>query len=326
MKENIEKLTLLIFPFLLAISVCYNNGYWSLYAINVYDYYQVTDILKDIAIPSFRFMSIALLPFTVAIAIAISFLQNTNKNDLSNKKEADSSSEAEESNKQSSIKKPKSFKENAKELILIMLGMLIFLLLASGAIFVSILLSSYSDDIDLAITYLKSFETLPIEALCICIIAPLISSFILVAANKNKPGEENDNISKLTTFLSCILFTLLLAYNAGRFDAWKVALGYDFYFKFDKNKNPQKYLGKLDKYYFFAHDDRMFMYKPKFKFRLDTISYSPQISIIHEDELKNLRMVHYQTGKLLRPLWLYGKFTLMYPDSVYNKKAVISDK
>lgn len=303
MKESLEKWLLFVVPFLLAISICYNNGYWSPYPINIYEYYQVSDILKGIAMPSFRFISLALLPLLVSISIIIQSLKAdapARTKEEENKIDAAVKKKTEETDKQTGLNKGHRYRWLNYLLAGVMAGVGM-LLVFTPIVLASVFLSPYLDEEKFIKIYFTALSSSIARGVMACFLVPLFIGFVVLLQQDQHNPPKNSPASKVALLMSMLLTTLTLAYQSGRIDAYKIISGYDFYYLLDNKDVPHKYLGKLDKYFFFLDDIRIIDPKGTMDMRVDTMTYSAVISIVSDDSLKSLPLVHYNTFSTVIP-------------------------
>jgi hypothetical protein len=314
MKEYLEKILLYIVPFLIAISICYNNGYWSLYPINIYEYYQVTDILKAVAMPAFSFISLAFFPLLIAgVVLSLSF--NLSKVTTPNDETKSTYVPPFVEKIFSKIDKLQFLKSKLFYVpVFILLLLLISYLLIKSIYSMWILLidlSPYSDDKQFIEIYFNVADKGFIRSIEACIVVPFtiaMAAFLLYLPNSS-PSQPIKAASKTFFFTLSIIIVLTLSYNAGRIDAYKIIAGYDFYFIIDSKNEPHKYLGRLDKYFFFLDDNKIIKSEKSMR-KLNEMPYSTRLSIISEDSLKALQLHRYNPSIIIGDSNYYKAFQI----------------
>jgi hypothetical protein len=318
MKDYLEKLLLYVVPFLIITSICYSNGYWSLYPINIYDYYQPTDILKAVALPTFNFISIALLPLTIALCITVVSIRiksSVTKPALT-REEKDAAALLIINNNAlyRALDKIKLF-NNKYFLIIFFLVFLIIFTYAGGKAIISLWeaslgLSPYFDDKDFMNYYLMILDKGTLRSIQALGIIPSLIAIGAIVVNANEDSFFKPLIvaTKLFTISMTIMMVFTLSYNAGKIDAYKIVAGYDFYYMIDKKNEPHKYLGKLDKYFFFLDDNRAIKDKKTMSLLSSKVYYSARISIIGEDSLKAFQLYRYNTEVRTTDSAFYNNF------------------
>lgn len=285
MKISLDKAVLLLIPYLLALSIFYNNGYWSLFSLSIFNYYEVQDIVKDIAWPLFKFGGLLIAPLFLAILMYVSIYKNESQKSAEEiKTEQD---EIKKAWKEMPFKK-KVF--NFGRFILILsLSSVVFLLVVSV---VTIIFYPIEDDGAFVLKYLDSLSKYFNLRLLYFALFVLIASMTIA---KRVQGVSGIDGMKTAVAILMLSLTALIAYHYGRIEAYKIISGTDFRYWIDKKGNGRKYLTKVNKNYLFL-DDAQYINPNGNDYKLDTLNYNPQIVIISEDSLKSIELGYFGTS------------------------------
>jgi hypothetical protein len=277
---QIEKVVLLGITYLTLLSICYNNGYWSLFKINVFNYYGVQDILKGAVAPLFQFGGLLALPILVVFILALLLFKKINE---------EAQKEAQKDNERKSEVK-------FGKLQTIALG--IFAIIVIPCVIAVLIISPFllfpiEEQGDFALLYLNSIPGPSVgRALLVCTILPVYWSLFFNVIKLLTKEQAFKGIFILSSFSS----TFLIAYHYGRLDAFKIVSGYEFRYWVDENKLPHKYIAKVNNYNMFLEDRHYVLHNDSLNFRLDTLHYVPLINVISEDSLKGLSLEYYHAA------------------------------
>lgn len=282
MKISFDKILLYLIPYLLIISLCYNNGYWSLFNLNIFQYYQVQDILKAISMPAFRFIGLTTLPVMIIAASMLSWSEAPiiiDKDKLKKwqrpKRPLDKPAET-----------PKWQRLIAAITLLAFIAC-ILIIAVSGTI---VYLSPYYDESYFIDGYIGTLEEISIaRVISMCFIIPFAIGIIYDIMIEDR--SYND-IRIMMTMMS-VFVTFAIAYHFGRLDAYKIILGTDFEYWVNKKGKPYKMLGKVDKFYFFSNDDSYVRFEDMNSRLFDSIYYYNSVIILSDDSLKAIELGMY---------------------------------
>lgn len=278
---SLDKAILALITYLTLLSICYTNGYWSLFEINIFNYYGVQDILKSTVAPLFKFGGLLALPLLIIALTVLLLFKKINE-------EAEKESEA--------LAKAQIGKKNGLlfNLFIIFIGIpglvSILIIVIVGPFF----LFPVEDEGDFALMYLKS---LPVEsilrALFACLMLPMCLPLVLDFIRVLTQSQAR----KLTVIIISFVSTLFISYHYGRIDALKLVSGYEFFYWIDNASIPHKYIAKVGSYNIFLQDLHYIKHDDSLKFSLDTLRYTGMVNVISEDSLKGLSLHYYHKTK-----------------------------
>jgi hypothetical protein len=276
MKINLSQLGILIIPYLILASLCYTSGYWSNVKIDIFNYYQVQDILKGLANPLFGFVGLTFYPLVTVASIMASWQEKQKENPKSVWPKPDEND---------SIVTRIALYFFATLFVIIIVGVVLgILILFIGAI--SAILFPIEDLYAFARIYLSTLTWIDwARAAVMLFLGPIITAW-LVKEHIQKP------IAKLGGLLGSAIFPLIIAYHFGKMDSYKVLTGLEFRY-LETASRPLKYLGKADTYYFFSEDRGYVPYCNGAPTRLTNDRYDQSIRIISADSLKHLELRRY---------------------------------
>jgi len=291
MKISIKRLSVTVIPYLIVASLCYTSGYWSNIKIDIYNYYQVQDILKGLANPLFGFIGLGFYPVVSLISILSSWHEKEPK------KEPTPAAQDEE-------QEVNAWWENALIYLLAVPAIGILVALVFGILFtiiaaISLPLVPVEDYYTHALIYLSTFKLMDVvRILVLMLVGPL-----LIASNIKKRVQKP--VATIAALIGCILFPFLTAYHFGKMDSYKILTGLEFRYMEVAGK-PLKYLGKADTYYFFSEDRSYVPYQVEAPTRLANNYYDQTIRVISADSLKQLSLRRYSNREPLGALKLPG--------------------
>ena len=102
-------------------------------------------------------------------------------------------------------------------------------------------------------------------------------------------------------------------------DGYKIITGYEFSYWVDTNKKPHKLIAKVGDYNIFMNNKYRISHRAysvlDINIKLDTLRFSPVLSIIDKDSLKGFNLHHYQAATLVRDsTYVKENFTLIGED------------
>jgi hypothetical protein len=291
MKLPLDKVALLLIPYLLILSICYDNGYWSLFSISIFNYYEVQDIVKDISGPIFKFGGLVVAPMVVSLAIIITWINkkefvDENKIAPSDKPvlvQEDVNITVEERIKRIGIK---LFKKLKRASIIVLAGIAV----ATIVIFVTSMFFPFEEEGKFALKYLKSTGS---EAKLRFAYITFFSAMAVSSIVENTLRLSKKESAKAAIVFFSFVLTMFVAYHYGRIEAYKVISGAEFRYWIDKEGDAHKYLAKINKHYIFLEDNSFVPKEGNEDFSLDTLKYNPEMKIITDDSLKSVNLDYY---------------------------------
>lgn len=285
--------------YLTVLSICYNNGYWSTFYINIFNYYGLQDVLKGVIAPFFQFGALIMLPLLVIMLLVL----------LGGDKIDEETIPLLKINWQS---KPRWMHIARK--IFRVIGLLLLFCLIAGVIGLSLLIYPLEDQSQFFWIYLKSISGFSWLRLIVGIFVIPYYSAILV--NELRLVYKGLSV-RIATMASCLILTLFIAYHYGKADAYRIITGYEFlYFTPQKGKDVHKYLGKVNDFNFFLVNDYLISHRAISNFDIpidiNKVAFKPVISIVSDDSLKSIRLDSYSVNSFTSDTAMYKNFTLIF--------------
>ena len=246
MKFSIKRLGVTVIPYLILVSLCYTSGYWSNLKIDIYNYYQVQDILKSLANPLFGFVGFAFYPVVSIINILASWHEKSPVKETSSTTLEKAAEEKQEEH---------TWGEQALIYVLSIPVVGIIFALAFGILIgliavISLPLVPIEDYYTYARMYLSTLGLMNvIRIIVLLIIAPTLLAWIV----KERIQKPTATIAAL---ISYTILPFLIAYHFGKMDSYKILTGLEFRY-LEVAGRPLKYLGKADTYHF--SEDRSYV-------------------------------------------------------------------
>jgi hypothetical protein len=282
MKLSAEKVALLSIPYLLVLSIFYNNGYWSFFSLSVFNYYEAQDIVKDIAGPLFKFGGLLIAPlFLAATSIASMF--------------SDSKQISQELVKKAELEAKldwRSLPLAKKTLEIIRFILIVLLVVGASLLFVFIVTMVFypiEDDGDFVLKYLSSLDDYSPMRLIYIILLTIIGTSIIT---KRAQGVSDIDSIKIAITVASLSLTTVIAYHYGRIEAYKIISGTNFRYWISKDGVGHKYMAHINKNYIFLNDVKYINPYGK-EYRLDTLVFDSRIVIISEDSLKSVELDYF---------------------------------
>jgi hypothetical protein len=281
MKFSGEKIALLFIPYLLMLSIFYNNGYWSFFSFSVFNYYEAQDIAKDIAGPLFKFGGLLIVPLFLAALTTASMFNSKKVTDAADEKARKELKK--EWKKLSFIRKVVYI---LKVIGYIILGIAAFLV---AVFLITIICYPIEDDGGFIIKYINTLQGYSVVRLLYLTLFVLIGSSFVV--KRLRSISEFDGV-KIGVILMSIVLTAVVAYHYGRIEAYKIISGTNFRYWIDKKGVGHKYMSKINKNYIFLNDAG-YINPSGNDYALDTIGFDPRITVISEDSLKSVELGYF---------------------------------
>lgn len=297
-KIQIEKVIAVVVTYLTVLSICYNNGFWSTFNINIFNYYGLQDILKGVIAPFFQFGALIFFPL---FAVALILLLGRERI----KKEKTSSIDTD-------LHLKSKWLTIARK-VYRFVGWWIIASIVISVLALSLLIYPVEDQSQFLWIYLKGLNMFSIFRAVIGIfIIPMYSGIFIAEL-----GFFRKLISmRVASISSCLILTLFISYHYGRLDAYRIFTGYEFlYSTGSKNGEVQKYLGKVNNYNFFLINNYLIGHNGFYDFNIpmdmDKVLFKPLVSIVSDDSLKSIRFNSYSVNNSANDTTIYKKFILL---------------
>lgn len=278
MKFNLDRLSLLLIPYLLLASICYSSGYWSNVKIDIFNYYQVQDILKGLANPLFGFAGLAFYPLVTGASILASWQKKHPESSKLSWPEFD---------------EEEGIGERIATYLLVFLALILLLvvLLTIIGLFVATI-SAILFPIEDLYSFIRLYTTTLCWVDCLRLGALLFLGPVIAAWSvKDHVQKPAINVASL---IGCTILPLVIAYHFGKMESYKVLTGMEFRY-LEAASGPLKYLGKADTHYFFSEDRGYVPYQTDSPTHLVNDTFEQTIRIISADSLKQLSLRRYSS-------------------------------
>ncbi|MCA8830312.1 hypothetical protein [Hymenobacter pini] len=280
LKLNLGQLGAAAVPYLILASLCYVSGYWSNVGIDVFNYYQVQDVLKSLANPLLSFIGLTFYPLlTIASVLGTWQKKATPPTKLSWITFEDGEKWYE-----------RAIMHVLTALMVVAIVGLVLGLVVGFVALVSLLLFPVENLAPFTVTYLRTLDWLDLLRLPVLIFfGPWLAALLL-----------RDYVRKSTTefgsLIGSVVIPLILAYHFGRMESYKALSGLEFRYV-ETPKGALKYMGKVGDFYFFSEDGGYVPYRKREYDGLVNDQYVRTIRIVSSDSLKQLRLLHYTSAR-----------------------------
>lgn len=277
LKFSLGQVSAIGIPYLLVASLCYVSGFWSNLSIDVFNYFQVQDILKTLANPLLGFVGFTLYPLLTVVTVLSSW------------------HERRDSTKAKWIEFEGNeawYEKIGLALVTIALGLLftviVLLILVGSILLFSLLLTPVERLAPFGLVYLRTLGLL--DWLRLPLIIFICPAIVAVLVKNHVQGT----ITQIGSLIGSITIPLLIAYHFGRMESFKILSGLEFRYV-QGPAGPMKYLGKADTYYFFSEDKGYVPYRKSVFAPLSAKAHDQTIRIVSTDSLKQVRLLYYSS-------------------------------